>query len=67
MLNTGKNKYRAPNAALIAAAGGDLVMPGGKADLKAMRAGIKDGALTVRRLMINASRVIRLAKKLNGE
>ena len=45
-------------------AGGDLVMPGGKGDLKAMMKGIKEGRLTRRQLMINASRVCRMAKRL---
>ncbi|MBR6704375.1 MAG: glycoside hydrolase family 3 C-terminal domain-containing protein [Lachnospiraceae bacterium] len=66
-LNFGKKKYAVPNAAKIAAAGGDLVMPGGKGDLKAMLKGLKDGSLSRRQLEINAARVIRMAKKLNGE
>ncbi|MBR6321539.1 MAG: beta-glucosidase-related glycosidase, partial [Lachnospiraceae bacterium] len=63
-MNLGKKKYPAPDAARIAAAGGDLVMPGGKGDLKAMMKGIKEGRLTRRQLMINASRVCRMAKRL---
>ncbi len=66
-LNFGKKKYAVPNAAKIADAGGDLVMPGGKGDLKAMLKGLKDGSLSRRQLEINAARVIRMAKKLNGE
>ncbi len=66
-LNFGKKKYPVPNAAKIAAAGGDLVMPGGKGDLKAMQKGLKNGALIRRRLQINATRVIRMAKKLTEE
>ena len=54
-------------AARIAAAGGDLVMPGGPADLKAMRNGLKNGTLTRRQLMINGTRVFRLAKRLTEE
>ena len=63
-MNFGKKKYPAPNAARIAAAGGDLVMPGGPGDLKAMLKGLKDGIVSRRQLMINATRVYRLAKKL---
>ena len=63
-LNSGKKKYLAPNAARIAAAGGDLVMPGGPGDLKAMLEGLKKGTVSRRQLMINATRVYRLAKKL---
>ena len=63
-LNYGKKKYPAPNAARITAAGGDLVMPGGPGDLRAILEGLKDGTVSRRQLMINAARVYRLAKKL---
>jgi beta-glucosidase len=66
-LNLGKKKYPVPNAARIAAAGGDLVMPGGPGDLKAMLEGLKDGTVTRRQLIINGTRVLRLAKKLTEE
>ena len=66
-LNAGKKKYPAPNAARIAAAGGDLVMPGGPGDLKAMRKGLEEGVLTRKQLSINATRIIRMAKKLTGK
>ena len=65
-LNAGKKKYPAPDAAKIAAAGGDLVMPGGHGDLKAMLKGLKEGTVSRRQLMINATRVLRLAKELTG-
>ena len=61
------NKYPAPDPAAIAAAGGDLVMPGGKADLKGMLKGLNEGKVTRRQLQINASRVIAMARKLNGK
>ena len=63
----GKQKYPAPNAAKIAAAGNDLTMPGGKGDLKAMLKGHKDGSVSRRQLEINATRVVRMAKKLGGK
>ena len=63
-LNSGKKKYPVPNAAKIAAAGGDLVMPGGPADLNAMLAGIKDGTVSRRQLIVNGTRVYRMAKGL---
>ena len=66
-LNFGKKKYPAPNAARIAAAGGDLVMPGCSGDLKTMLAGLKEGLVTRRQLMDNATRVLRMARKLTGE
>nr|MBQ6242560.1 glycoside hydrolase family 3 C-terminal domain-containing protein [Lachnospiraceae bacterium] len=62
-LNMGRKKYPAPNAARIAAAGGDLVMPGSKGDLKAMLEGLRKGTVTRRQLMINATRVIRASKQ----
>ena len=58
------SKHPGPNAAKIAAAGNDLVMPGGPGDLKAMRKGLKTGLVTRRQLQINASRLIRTAKAL---
>ena len=66
-LNAGKKKYPVPNAARIAAAGGDLIMPGGKGDLNALQKGLEAGTVTRKQLLINASRVIRMAKTLAGE
>ncbi len=66
-LNAGKKKYAVPNAARIAAAGGDLIMPGCSGDLKAMLAGLREGLVTRRQLAINATRVLRTARKLTGE
>ncbi len=66
-LNAGKKKYPVPNAAKIAAAGGDLVMPGSREDLKEMQAGLRSGLVTRQQLMINATRVFRMAGKLTGE
>ena len=63
-LNFGKKKYPAPDAARIATAGNDLVMPGGPADHKAMLRGLKEGRLTRNQLLVNATRVYRMAKKL---
>ena len=58
------NKYPAPNAAKIAAAGNDLIMPGGMGDYKAMMKGLKQGLVTRRQLQLNATRVYRMAKNL---
>ncbi|MCR4934902.1 MAG: fibronectin type III-like domain-contianing protein, partial [Oscillospiraceae bacterium] len=66
VVNGKGNKYPAPNAARIAAAGGDLIMPGCMGDLKALRKGLKDGFVTRRQLQINATRVIRMAQRLTG-
>ena len=54
-------KYPAPDAAKIAAAGNDLVMPGSKSDFEAMLRGLKGGILSRRQLAINAGRVRKLA------
>ncbi len=66
-LNFGKKKYPVPNAARIAAAGNDLTMPGGKGDFKAMMKGLADGTVSRRQLMVNATRIVSMAKKLIGE
>lgn len=66
-LNSGKKKYPVTNAARIAAAGGDLVMPGGPGDLKAMLDGLKEGTVTRQQLKTNATRIFRMAKKLTEE
>ena len=58
--------YKAPRADRIAAAGNDLTMPGGTDDVKAILSGLENGTVTEERLRINVSRVIRLAKELNG-
>ena len=49
---------------LIAAAGGDLVMPGGKGDFDDMKQGLETGELTRQQLLINATRVYRMVNKL---
>ena len=62
---TGKgDKYPAPDAARIAAAGNDVTMPGSGRDFKALMKGLKDGTVTRRQLCLNASRIVRLAKML---
>ena len=52
---------------LVAAAGGDLFMPGCKGDFKNMMAGLADGSLTREQLQINATRICRMAKELTGK
>lgn len=49
---------------LVAAAGGDLFMPGGKQDYDDMMQGVKEGSLTREQLQINATRVYRMVKSL---
>ena len=57
-------KYGVPNRALVAAAGNDLFMPGGKKDLDELLAGLAKRRVSRRQLDVNATRVYRLAKKL---
>ncbi len=57
-------KHGFPNPALVAAAGNDLFMPGGKKDLQRILKGLKGRHLTRRQLDVNATRVYRMAKKL---
>ena len=49
---------------LVAAAGGDLFMPGCKADFDNMKEGLADGSLTRKQLLINATRMYRLSKDI---
>ncbi|MBE6969026.1 MAG: beta-glucosidase-related glycosidase [Ruminococcaceae bacterium] len=58
--------YRKPRAALIAAAGGELVMPGDKKDIKDILAALRSGELTREQLEVNASRLYRVWKRLMG-
>ncbi len=60
-------KYRAPDAGRIAAAGGDLTMPGSKNDQKAILRALKRRKLRREQLMLNASRVLRMARELTEE
>lgn len=59
-------KYPAPTGAGIAAAGGDLVMPGSKSDYKSILSALKEGKLTRLQLEENASRILRLIELLRG-
>ena len=60
-------KYRAPDAGRIAAAGGDLTMPGSRNDQKAILRALKRRKLRREQLLENASRVIRMARELTAE
>ena len=60
-------KHKAPNAGRIAAAGGDLTMPGSLDDQKAILKALKKKKLSRKQLQINASRVLRMASRLHAE
>ncbi len=51
----------------VAAAGGDLFMPGGKGDHKRVMDALKAGTLSRQQLLENATRVYRMATKLTEE
>lgn len=57
-------KYAGPNAGKVAAAGGDVFMPGCQKDYEEVVAALQDGTLSREQLEINASRIYRMAKKL---
>ena len=51
---------------MVAAAGGDLFMPGCRADHADILNGLKSGELSREQLLINVSRLYRLARELCG-
>ncbi len=64
VMQKGKHKHPSPQAGLIAAAGGDLTMPGSKGDLKAMSKALGRKKLTRTQLRINAGRILATARRL---
>ena len=67
IMNSRQDIHPAVKPQLVAAAGGDLFMPGCKADYKNILKGLAKGQLTRKQLQINATRVYRMAKQLNEE
>ena len=67
IMNSKQDIHPAVKPAKVAAAGGDVFMPGGKADYKNIMAGLADGTLTRKQLQINATRMYRMAKELTGK
>ena len=57
-------KHPVPDAGEVAAAGGDLFMPGSKKEIREITEALKDGRLTEEQLRRNASRVIRAVRRL---
>ncbi len=62
-----RGKYGPPDPGAVAAAGGDLIMPGGKGDVAAIRKALKRRKLSRLQLRVNASRVYRTARRLTEE
>ena len=58
------SKHPASKASKVAAAGGELVMPGCKADHEDMMEALSDGSLTREQLEINATRLIKVIRSL---
>ncbi len=57
--------YRNALSEEVAKAGGDLFMPGGKADYERVIKALNDGSLSRKQLEINATRVVRMVDLLN--
>jgi len=54
-------------ASRIAAAGGELIMPGRKSDFDDMKEALKAGRLTRKQLLINGTRLLHLLRRLKEE
>ena len=59
-------KYAPPDAAIVAAAGNSLFMPGSKRDYKQIIKGLKNGTVTREQLLINASRLLKVTDILKN-
>ena len=66
-MDSPENKHPAVQPHKVAAAGGDLFMPGCRADYRDILKGLKSGDLTREQLLVNASRLLRLARELTGK
>ena len=60
------NKHPATKPHKVAAAGGDLFMPGCRGDYADILKALRDGRLSREQLLINVSRLCRLARELTG-
>ena len=67
MTGDARSANRDSQAQLVAAAGGDLFMPGNKGDYDNLLQGIDSGAVTLEQVKINASRVVRTVRALTQE
>ena len=59
--------YPIANAGRVAAAGGDLFMPGSKGDADQLRKALERGVLSTDQLRKNVSSVVRKIRELRGE
>lgn len=60
-------KYGAASAAMCIRAGNDLIMPGCRADLDGILAGLDEGIITREELETCAGRILVMARRLSGE
>ena len=67
IMNSKDDIHPAVKPQKAAAAGGDIFMPGCKADFKNIMKGLRDGTLTRQQLQVNATRIRRIAKELTGK
>ena len=67
MTGDARSAHRDSQAQYVAAAGGDLFMPGSKGDYDNLLQGIDSGAVTLEQVKINASRVAKMARALTQE
>ena len=67
MTGDARSAHRDSQAQYVAAAGGDLFMPGNKGDYDNLLQGIDSGAVTLEQVKINASRVVKMARALTQE
>ena len=67
MTGDARSAHRDSQAQYVAAAGGDLFMPGNKGDYNNLLQGIDSGAVTLEQVKINASRVVKMARALTQE
>ena len=64
VINSKDDKYPAVQPQRVAAAGGDLFMPGCTEDYNNVLDGLRNGSLSREQLLVNATRVYRMAKSL---
>ena len=67
MTGDARSANRDSQAQYVAAAGGDLFMPGNEGDYDNLLQGIDSGAVTLEQVKINASRVVRTVRALTQE
>ncbi len=66
ILKDAASAHRDSQPPLVAAAGGDMFMPGCKKDYQDLLQGIAAGIVTPEQIRINATRVLKLARQLTG-